>query len=579
MKQFLVLIALLIVSALFLSGCTETTICGDSICSVGEENTCPTDCAEPVEATVNINVSGGWDAEGGLSLYWHHSKDVYANASQNITSRLGEDWFGEESKNLYISFNDSESGAQPIGDKRNISMNFTQPGDYYFEVRSDDYAYRAVSEKITIIESKDYYVDLQITPSNPALRVKAYDEKGSILYGTGKITLTAIETYCEYGECNESEWVYDTRKIYDGDEMNALFFVYMPYKDYYNNKTRDIQYKIEVEKDGYITQTQYYYPYGKYSEHGVWMKKELSNETGDLSIKIVPGTGTIEDDILELDGETVTVCPYNGSQCYDSTINGNMVEFYDLPYDTYWFSSYIDYDYMSSHPPMSVESEEYVVGAASTQAYATALRGIGIKMMAVNASGSLVPADEVFAMEQCYSTDGGTTESCGVMDPPSPMPANPLESSMKVYSEEDLEYYTSSYWKAKLKYKDQEEWFTLNYKQGYNEVVFLFDDYNDVFFDIYVNQEITAAGKGDYQSSAIQLGLSEVLFSGDNGANNSMLAKLYLRDSNTIVKEAIFQEDDKLSSEFGDYLWYEYTISQIGYDYSQGEYFVRLETN
>ena len=59
MKQFFVLIALLIVLAVFLSGCTETTICGDGLCSSGEENTCPTDCAEPVNATVNINVSGG----------------------------------------------------------------------------------------------------------------------------------------------------------------------------------------------------------------------------------------------------------------------------------------------------------------------------------------------------------------------------------------------------------------------------------------------------------------------------------------------------------------------------------------
>ncbi|MGI6589306.1 MAG: hypothetical protein ACOX1V_01425 [Candidatus Iainarchaeum sp.] len=51
MKKAVVLIGLLLTLFLFL-GCTQSSICGDSICSLGEENTCPTDCATSINGDI-----------------------------------------------------------------------------------------------------------------------------------------------------------------------------------------------------------------------------------------------------------------------------------------------------------------------------------------------------------------------------------------------------------------------------------------------------------------------------------------------------------------------------------------------
>ncbi len=459
-------LVLLLILALFF-GCNQQSFCGDQLCTAGEENTCPTDCAKPVNATVNVYVSGGYDAQGDISLYWYHSKDVSLNAYQNITSRLGEHWFGEDSKNLYVSFNQSQQGERPLGNDRQVSMNFTEPGDYYFEVRSDDYSYRAVSEKITITASDTYNVNLNMVPSNPAVRVRAYDESGSTLYGDGTITLTTVESDCSYGECNDNEWTYDSRHFYSGEEMNALFFVYVPYNDYLKNESKKVYYKIKVERAGYVTQTLYYWPYDKYSDYGVWMQKDGPTEKGDLKVKIVPGVGTTQEDIAELNGTQAQAC-FN--ECYNTVVENGAVVFSNIPYGNYSIRVVEDFDYQSSDPPMSA-SGEVSLNANPSYGDIIGLRGLGMSISLLKGDGSLIGlSEDVYAVQSCYVDYG--TESCSVVnDPPYKLTLteNPLEMSGIFYSEEQVLDSENHSMKVQLMYNGETKWFSYGMKQGYAE--------------------------------------------------------------------------------------------------------------
>ncbi len=469
------------VLALFLSGCTQTSFCGDQICSSGEENTCPTDCVAPVEAKVNVNVSGAYDAEGDISLYWYSSKDIQANAYSNITSRLGENWFGSESKNLYISFNDSKSGEVPVPSNRQVSMNFTKAGDYYFEVRSDDYEYRAVSEKITITESGEYYVNITLTPSNPALRVKVLDEFGSTLSGKGKITLTAIETICEYGECKDNEWEYDSRMFYDGEEMNGLFFLYVPY-EYNFEKNVNMHYKIEVEKEGYLTQTGYQYPYGKYSEYQMVLGKDVPTQKGALKISIVPGMGTTKDDLVELEGKLVNVCDGYG-ECTESTILNKTIYLENLPYGAYnVYSLGYDYNSQSSYPPMSIAELKVELDSEIVYGETKGLRGIGIKLSILDGQGNFIDTvnDELYVLKVC-TIDGDMVSCSAIQDRQRlTLQSNPANYSQKVYSEQQIIDSENQSISMELMYIGEKKWFSYGMKQGYTEYVWQFDglDYN-----------------------------------------------------------------------------------------------------
>lgn len=481
MKKIIIAATLVLVLALFLSGCTQTSFCGDQICSSGEENVCPTDCVAPVEAKVNVNVSGAYDAEGDLSLYWYSSKDVQANAYSNITSRLGENWFGSESKNLYISFNDSKSGEVPVSNSRQVSMNFTQAGDYYFEARSEDYAYRAVSEKITITESGEYYVNVTLTPSNPALRVKVLDESGSTLSGKGKITLTAVETICEYGECRDNEWQYDSRVFYEGEEMNGLFFLYVPYQ-YNFEKNVNMHYKIEVQKEGYLTQTGYQYPYGKYSEYQMVLGKDVPTQNGALKINIVPGIGTTQDDLVELEGASIRACGEYTPCVYSTVLNGT-IYFEELPYETYYvYRNYNDYNSQSSHPPMSIAELKVEVNSEIVYGETKGLRGFGMKLSILDGTGNLIDTvnDELYNVQVCYVL--GDSNSCYTSEEPQRLilQSNPAEMSSPAYSEQQIIDSENYYQFIELMYDGETKWFSYAKKQGYQETVWQFDglDYN-----------------------------------------------------------------------------------------------------
>jgi len=582
MKKIIIATALVLVLALFLSGCTQTSLCGDQICSSGEESTCPGDCVAPVEAKVNISVNGAYDAVGDLSLYWYSSKDIQASAYSNITSRLGDNWFGSESKNLYVSFNDSKNGQIPVPTSRQISMNFTQAGDYYFEARSEDYSYRAVSEKITITESGEYNVNLTLTPSNPALRVKVFDEYGNTLNGKGIITLTAVETVCEYGECKENEWQYDSRVFYDKEEMNGLFFLYIPYQYNFKEK-RDMYYKIEVQKEGYSTQTGYHYPYGKYSEYHMSLGKEVPAEKGILKIKIVPGVGTSVEDLAELDGANVQAC--GKYACYDSTIRYaeelTSITFEGMLYDNYAVYGYVDYNYQSSHPPMSLVSSNIEVNSEIVYGEAKGLRGYGMQISILDSMGNLIDTvnEELYGLQSCYVYSDGV-KNCSSNEEPQRivLPSNPVQISQRAYSEEEITNPTNVSMEVELMYKGEKKWFSYSMKQGYHEYIWQFSGNNvdrNYSTKMFVGNSINVENKDlNYcNSKVMQLFLFGILQNADY--NNSLLARFDLRCGKNLVEVKVLQQHSSLTKAFDNVFSTPVSIGAVRQDTSEN-YFVDL---
>lgn len=55
MKNFLIVFFVLVTFFLFF-GCTGQAVCGDGICSPGEEITCPQDCRVPIEGNVTSSI-------------------------------------------------------------------------------------------------------------------------------------------------------------------------------------------------------------------------------------------------------------------------------------------------------------------------------------------------------------------------------------------------------------------------------------------------------------------------------------------------------------------------------------------
>lgn len=420
MLKKLSFIILAVFALFFLLGCTETTICGDTICSSGEENTCPTDCAPKVDSTVNVYVSGAWDAQGDTYLRWYYSKNVSASLNNSVVSRLGEHWVGEQNKNLYLSFNDSESGELPIvNGKRDYQLKITEPGEYYFEAISEDYSYRAVSEKIIVNESKDYYVNLQIVPSNPAVRVKAVDNSWNTLQGEGKIDLYYIEEYYEYGEWKRNEWLYTSSYFSQYDEMNALFFVYNP-TDLGN---RNVYYRAVVQKEGYEPYTVDVWGtrYNKYSEYSAPLVSNKPIEKGDLQIQIVAGNNTGAYDLNRLVGLNAVICPMNYSgDCRSEVINSDFsIKLSDYYYGEYRVSAYTNLDENQVPVNLDADSSIVTINSAENSVQVKAIRGALIILSAYDGNRTVLANPEKIILKQsctingdqnsCYSYDEGTT--------------------------------------------------------------------------------------------------------------------------------------------------------------------------
>jgi len=479
-KQFL-FSGLLVLLVALMFGCTGTTICGDQICSTGEDLTCPTDCAAPVEAKVIVNVNGAYDATGDLSLRWHHSKDVFANANASIVSRLGEHWSGEQVKNLSISFNDSISGEVPLEQygNRTVTLNITQPGDYYFEALSEDYAYRVVSDKITITESKEYYVNMNLTVGNPAVRVKAYDTMtGNVLTGRGKISVYAEENYYEYGENKKYEYLYSEMNFDEGQEVNGLFFLYN-YEDKLNN--RYVSYRAVVEAEGYDGTKMNVYPYGKYQEFGVWLNKTGQVLNGSLKITIVPGIGTTQEDVASLEGRNVQVnggCVCTETECTaciskDVTIQNGMIILNDYPYGSY--SVYIPSGMNNNSPdvPIGVESKSFeIIAGEGRYDEIKALKGYNLNLKAVDINGQVVDPTQIEMISFCQSyLDQNYCSEYNGESWANTLVTNPYVFAATYYSEEHMNQYAQSDIVFTTKYNNDVQATSFSINQGFNDIL------------------------------------------------------------------------------------------------------------
>ncbi|MEK6959053.1 MAG: hypothetical protein AABW59_03355 [archaeon] len=377
------------------------------LCQTGEENTCLTDCAPKVNANVAINVSGAYDSQGTLSVKWHNNNDVSFNASDVVTSRLGDNWYGSENKNLYLSFSNSQSGEVPItNDNRTANFTFTQPGDYYFEVVSSDYDYRGVSEKITISESKDYYVNLELTPGNPAIRIRATDQYGIPLTGYGEVKMYEVQQYYDKygtGDWKTDEYLIGSYSFSEGQEINALFWLFSPSRD--PTGQTNTYFKAVTTKQGYADgMVDYIYPYNKYTEFYATMNKNNSNTTGSIKIQIVPGTGTTENDLQRLVGETIEVCGDN-YPCNTLAINDSLVLLLEnYPTGNYSiYSTYIGYGGDNpSEVPILIDYTNFSIVEGTSYLDATATLGILLKMQVEGANGELVDPDVIKVEKFCY---------------------------------------------------------------------------------------------------------------------------------------------------------------------------------
>jgi len=545
------LIFLAVLALFLLFGCTAPAqICGDGICSEGEDGVCPTDCVAPVSAKVNVSVNGAWDAQGDVSLRWHHSKTVTASLNQDIVSRLGDHWVGQQNKNLYISFNDSKSGEIPITpEKRQYTISVTEPGDYYFEAISEDYAYRAVSEKVTIVADGEKYVSLNLFPSNPAVRIRAYDESGNVAFGKASIELYVQESNCKYGECTTNEWLYNTQSFDEGTAINGLFFMYVP-KGVLEQKS--IQYKAVIKKEGYLDYIMQVVPYSKYQEYDVLLSKVISSEKGSLKVSISPGIGTTQEDLAELEGLGIIACATG--ECLSSKVLNGSVYFAELPYGTYYVYGDYTYDSMSSHPPVSMTEVKVTIDSSSTSAVAKGLRGVGMKLFIVDGNGRLIDTvnEPIYSIQSCM-TNGDSNYCSQVNDPPQRiiLEKNPAEFSQRISSEQQIIDLQDDFVYIELMYMGKRKWFSYGMKQGYNEYIWKFDpvkiDHNYVE-DVPVGGSIYVDGAGNYIGEVLEIRLLNVV---QVGQNNPFQGQFGLYRNGTLLKVVQRAPPFNLRDEFG----------------------------
>jgi len=207
------------------------------------------------------------------------------------------------------------------------------------------------------------------------------------------------------------------------------------------------------------------------------LSKNTSSENGKLNISIVPGIGTTDEDLLELEGARVRACG-SKADCQVAIVSDGMINFESLPYDMYYvYRDYSDYNLYTSHPPMSIAELQVYVESEFVYSEAKGLRGIGSKISIVDSSNQLIPADQIYLVKYCsYYTDSNNCP--GDLEEPakwSDMYSNPLEFSSQVSSEDQVKEIETSGLELKLKYGDQNQWFIYNPNQGYNEFTWQFD--------------------------------------------------------------------------------------------------------
>ncbi|MEI7961357.1 MAG: hypothetical protein WCI04_03400 [archaeon] len=454
-KNKALFVGLLLCAAFVLFGCTSMSpVCGDSLCSAGEENSCPTDCANTINGNVVVYVSGAYDSEGDLSLEYYNNSYVNYNFSNMVSSTLGNNWSGTTGNNLSISLNQSQAIVKPVpkyGDRQVVISN-PKNGDYYFTVRSDDYAYFGSSEKITISEDKNYYVQLELKPSQPVVRVRAVDSVDNLnLSGQGKIEIHLIKYVYTNGETNKEDTMVNSIDFIDGQEMNGLFYLWQP------ENVPGVQsfFVATVTKDGYSGGEQTLWINNKYNEVSVPLNV-ASAQTGSLQITIVPGTGTTYADLNRLVGKVLTISNVLPNQSAvipsDSNVPPNqsavipsdlVVTFHGVPYGSYYVSGQTnsaESNEVSKLAPVGI-AWWGLLGSEAQNENVPAYLGALVKLSALDSSGNVLDSNKVVISSLCSKYPAGL-ESCSDLNMSWEryFGSNPFYLPHEIFNENDLNY-------------------------------------------------------------------------------------------------------------------------------------------
>jgi hypothetical protein len=467
---------LLVLLLVLIFGCTQTSVCGDGICSQGEENSCPTDCVAPINGNVTVSVFVPFDVQGDAYLEYYNSANVSLNLSESLSSVLGSHWQGTQSKNLSISLNDSKSIQKPLvkGGNTVVIQNPIQ-GEYYFTARTEDYGYFGTSEKILINEDKDYDVKLDLKPSQPMVRLRAVDVKGNQLVGPGSITVYEVVKYLDKqgsGDWKTEEHAVSSIQFDNDSNMNGLFSLWSP-KEGIDFRSH---FKAVLEKTDYGKTTLDWIDVGqKYLDNKVVIVKE--EKTGDLKVQLVPGSGTTLKDLNRLIGKTIEVYSSSLGPGKSEPISSSLtVMLKGYKYGSYSLSYAQSFD--PNVPPLQVEGKQVILSAPSGTDSVKVFLGSVLDLGVVDTTNSFIDANQIKLYKVCVlspTSASSCTDYGGALWSMLAGP-NPYKTGMAPSSEEDLNALLNTKVTFELGYGGTKKTFTAPYfKQGFNVVRMQFD--------------------------------------------------------------------------------------------------------
>ena len=460
----------LVLSLFLLLGCTQQSICGDTLCSVGEENTCPTDCATPINGNVFVSINGANDATD-LTLEYYSSSNVNINLYNTISSSLASNWNANNSKNLSVSLNQNDSVTKPIPESRQLILEGLKQGEYYFTARNSDYSYYGKAEKVLISEDKDYYVKIELKANQPIVKIIAVDESEDLLMGSGKIEVFEISTYydSQSNTSKTSEVQVGIVEFNEEQEMKALFNLW-PEKTGIDYQTH---FKAVVTKDNYgVGVYDYLGVQDKYNSISVPIIKEKPT-TGSLKIQIVPGLGTTLVDLEILKGKELWVYGSNG-EVAETITNDLTLSLIDYQVGEYYFSS-LNYDI--NVPPVQLNSYSFVIKEGVNDSIKLeAFLGIAGSLSVVDSQSNLISKDKIqmykicysnIELPSCYEYNGKTWDQI--------YGRNPYPVQIGLNSEKAVKDYSTIVITFSLGYDSQVKDFNFSFKQGWNDIIMKFN--------------------------------------------------------------------------------------------------------
>ena len=471
-----IFLGVLLCAAFVLFGCTGTPICGDNLCSAGEENSCPTDCAKTINGSIIVNVSGAYDAEGSLSLEYYTSNNVNYNFNNTINSYLASNWSGSTQKNLSISLNQSQSVVKPIpqyGDRTIVITNPKQ-GEYFFTARSDDYAYFGNSEKILVDKDQNYYVNVELKASQPVARVIAVDNAdSSYLVGPGTIEIHLITEVYKNGEYSTTDQLVNSMTFTENEKMNGLFYLFQPEQGIDFSS----RFVAVITKEGYSSASQnLYWTTEKYSEYTVPLMSKTAQK-GTLQVTLVPGKGTTTADLQRLVGKQFNIQGFKGVS-YPATLSSDLTLVYNNLYlGGYSFGVYDSPD----HNTVPLSGDKYIEFSSDGQIEKVEVfRGSELRITAVDSVGNIIDPTQIVVKRLCMiSNDGNGTTNCYDYNNTTWAKIwanNPIESSQTVYSEVDLDNRSNQQISFYLSFNGMDKTFNFPYfVQGFNIQNLVFD--------------------------------------------------------------------------------------------------------